>query len=100
MTIKIYKVKMLVEKEMAVTIDDSIVNDKWFEDFSSYMFYIDSPEDLCEHIGHNVMFNGTDFVEGVGQLGAYTPKENMKDMGVSISRVDEIAEEFEVEEVK
>lgn len=100
MAIKTYKVKMLVEKEMTVAIDNSVINDKWFEDFSSYMFHIDSAEELCEHIGHNVMFNDTDFVEGIGQLSAYAPKESMKDTGVSISRVDEILEEFEVEEIK
>lgn len=96
--IKKYKVRMFVEKEMTVEIDTSVVDEKWFEDFSSYMFHIDTPEELCEHIGHSVMFNDTDFVEGIGQLSAWKPKENMKEMGVTISSVDEVEEYFEVEE--
>lgn len=39
-----------------------------------------------------------DFEVGVGQLSAWKPKENMKEMGVTISSVEEVEEYFEVEE--
>lgn len=98
MTIKRFKVTMNVEKEITISIDTSKINDKFFEEFSSYMFHIDSLEEVCEHIGHNIMFNGDDFVEGVGELNWIRP--NMDLYGVSVSRVEDNLEEFEVEEVK
>lgn len=55
-------------------------------------------EEVCEHIGHSIMFNGDDFVEGVGELNWIRP--NMEKYGVSVSRVEDKLEEFEVEEVK
>lgn len=93
-----YKVKMLVEKEITVTIDSDKINDKFFEDFSSYMWHIDSNEELLEHIGHCIMFNGDDFVEGLGELKWHKP--DIANMGVAVSRVEDICEEFEIEETK
>lgn len=96
--IKNYKVKMLVEKEITVTIDSDKINEKFFEDFSSYMWHIDSDEELLEHIGHCVMFNDDDFVEGLGPLVWHKP--DIANLGVAVSRVEDILEEFEVEEMK
>lgn len=96
--IKNYKVKMLVEKEITVTIDTDKINGEFFEGFSSYMFHIDSNEDLLEHIGHCIMFNDDNFVEGLGPLVWHTP--DIANLGVAISRTDDILEEFEVEEIK
>lgn len=96
--IKNYKVKMLVEKEITVTIDSDKINEKFFEDFSSYMWHIDSDEELLEHIGHCIMFNDDDFVEGLGPLVWHKP--DIANLGVVVSRVENILEEFEVEEVK
>ena len=98
MTIRTYKVTMTVEKEMTVTIDSDKINEKFFEDFSSYMFHIESDEALCEHIGHCVMFNNDDFVEGLGPLVWHKP--DIAGLGVAISRTDDIIEEFEVQVVK
>lgn len=96
--IKNYKVKMLVEKEITVTIDTDKINEEFFEGFSSYMFHIDSNEELLEHIGHCVMFNDDDFVEGLGPLVWHKP--DIANLGVAVSRVEDILEEFEVEEIK
>lgn len=96
--IKNYKVKMLVEKEITVTIDSDKINEKFFEDFSSYMWHIDSDEELLEHIGHCIMFNDDNFVEGLGPLVWHKP--DIANLGVAVSRVEDILEEFEVEEIK
>lgn len=96
--IKNYKVKMLVEKEITVTIDSDKINEKFFEDFSSFMWYIDSDEELLEHIGHCIMFNDDNFVEGLGPLVWHKP--DIANLGVAVSRVEDILEEFEVEEMK
>ena len=100
MTIRKYKVVMEVQKEMTIEIDDSVVTPEWMEDFSSFMFRVEDNKDLCEHIGHNQMFLDHMFVEGVGELSWLNPKQNMKDMGVSVSRVEDIYEDFDVEEIK
>lgn len=42
MTTKKFKVTMNVEKEITISIDTSKINDKFFKEFSSYMFHIDS----------------------------------------------------------
>ena len=100
MTIRKYKVVLEVQKEMTIEIDDSIITPEWMEDFSSYMFRISEHAELCEHIGHMHMFHGDYFVEGVGDLSWLNPKQNMEEMGVSVSRVEDVYEEFEVEEIK
>lgn len=98
MTITTYKVTMNVVKEMTVTIDSDKINEDFFSDFSSYMFHCESNEELCEHIGHNIMYNDNDFVEGVGELKCHKP--DIAGVGIAVGRVDEVEEEFEVETVK
>ena len=98
MAITTYKVTMNVVKEMTVTIDSDKINKEFFSNFSSYMFNCESSEDLCEHIGHNIMYNDDDFVEGVGELKWHKP--DIAGVGIAVSRVDEVEEEFEVETVK
>lgn len=98
MTITTYKVTMNVVKEMTVTIDSDKINEDFFSNFSSYMFKCESNEAICEHIGHNIMYNGDDFVEGVGELKWHTP--DIAGIGIAVSRVVCIEEEFETEELK
>ena len=98
MTITTYKVTMNVVKEMTVTIDSDKINEDFFSDFSSYMIHCESNEELCEHIGHNIMYNDNDFVEGVGELKWHKP--DIAGVGIAVGRVDEVEEEFEVETVK
>lgn len=96
--IKEYKVKMLVEKEITVRIDKERINEDFFKDFSSYMWDIESDEELLEHIGHCVMFNDDVFVEGLGPLTWH--KKDIAGIGVEISNTDVIYDEFEIEEIK
>lgn len=98
MNIKTYKVTMNVVKEMTVTIDSDKINEEFFSNFSSYMFNCESNEELCEHIGHNIMYNDDVFVEGVGELKWHKP--DISGVGITVSRADEVEEEFEVEELK
>ena len=98
MTITTYKVTMNVVKEMTVTIDSDKINEEFFSNFSSYMFKCESNEAICEHIGHNIMYNDDDFVEGVGELKWHTP--DISGIGIAVSRVVCIEEEFETEELK
>ena len=98
MTIKNYKVKMLVEKEITITIDSDKINEKFFEAFSQFMWHIDSDEELCEHIGHCIMFTDDNFVEGLGPLVWHQP--DIANLGVVVSRVKDILEEFDVEKIK
>lgn len=98
MTITTYKVTMNVVKEMTVTIDSDKINEEFFSNFSSYMFKCESNEAICEHIGHNIMYNDNDFVEGVGELKWHKP--DIAGVGIAVGRVDEVEEEFEVETVK
>lgn len=100
MSIKEFKVVATFEKEMTIKIDTDIITDKWMEDFSSYMWHIDEPSELCEHIAHTVLFRDNNFVEGLGEVSQWTQDGNMKQIGVSIANVKEITEEFEVEEKK
>ena len=98
MTITTYKVTMNVVKEMTVTIDSDKINEEFFSNFSSYMFNCESNEELCEHIGHNIMYNDDAFVEGVGKLKWHTP--DIAGIGIAVSRVVCIEEELETEELK
>lgn len=99
MTVRTYKVKATIEKEMVVIVDDSIINEGWFKDFSSYMFQVEGNEELLEHVAHCVLVNDDNFCEGVGPLSWMDSVKNLKESGVAVSKHDTYTE-FEVEEVK
>ncbi len=100
MTIRKYRVKAIIEKEIIVSIDDEVINQQWMEDFSTWMFQIDTNEELLEHVGHCLLHNDDDFCEGVGPLSWLDPKKNMKESGVSVSKPEDCYTEYEIEEVK
>jgi len=99
MTIRTYKVKAIIEKEMVVKIDDSIITEEWMKGFSSYMFQIEDNEELLEHVAHCILVNDDNFCEGVGPLSYHNKEKNIKESGVSISKSADYTE-FEIEEVK
>ncbi len=99
MTIRKYRVKAIIEKEITVSIDDEVINQQWRKDFSSWMFQIDDNEELLEHVGHTILVNDDNFCEGVGPLDWSHAEQNLKESGVSVGRTDTYTE-YEIEEVK
>jgi hypothetical protein len=58
-----------IEKEIEVNIPDELLTEEHLEEFSSYMFPVDSVEDLFEHAAQYVARFDQSFVEGIGNVG-------------------------------
>lgn len=70
-----------IEKEIELDIPDELLTEEHLEKFSSYMFPVDSVEDLFEHAAQYVARFDQSFVEGIGNVG-YT--ELLKDIETEI----------------
>lgn len=62
-------VLVTIEKEIELDIPDEMLTDEYLKGFSSYMFPVDSVEDLFEHAGQYVARLDQSFVEGIGNVG-------------------------------
>ena len=60
-----------IEKEIDLDIPDELLTEEHLEEFSSYMFPVDSVEDLFEHAGQYVARLDQFFVEGIDHVGVY-----------------------------
>lgn len=58
-----------ITKEIEVNIPDEILTEECLEKFSSYMFPVDSVEELFEHAAQYVARLDQSFVEGIGNVG-------------------------------
>ena len=58
-----------IEKEIELDIPDELLTEEHLEKFSSYMFPVDSANDLFEHAGQYVARLDRSFVEGIGNVG-------------------------------
>ncbi len=70
-----------ITKEIEVNIPDELLTEEHLEEFSSYMFPVDSVEDLFEHAAQYVARFDQSFVEGIGNVG-YT--EHLEDIETEI----------------
>ena len=57
-----------ITKEIEIDIPDEMLTDDALEEFSSYMFQVDSVEELFEHAGQYIARVDRDYVEGIGQV--------------------------------
>ena len=64
-------VLVTITKEIEVDIPDEMLTEEYLEEFSSYMFYVDSADELFEHAAQYVSRFGQSFVEGIGNV-SYT----------------------------
>ena len=60
-----------ITKEIEIDIPDEMLTDDAPEEFSSYMYSVDSVEELFEHAGQYIARFDESFVEGVGEV-SYT----------------------------
>ncbi len=61
-------VLVTITKEIEVDIPDEMLTDEYLEEFSSYMFYVDSADELFEHAGQYIARFDQSFVEGIGKV--------------------------------
>lgn len=64
-------VRVTITKEIEIDIPDEMLTDEALEEFSYYMFHVDSVEELFEHAGQYIARVDRDYVEGIGQV-SYT----------------------------
>ena len=62
-------VRVTITKEIEIDIPDEMLTDEALEEFSSYMYSVDSVEELFEHAGQYIARFGQGFVEGIGKVG-------------------------------
>ena len=74
-------VLVTITKEIEVNIPDEMLTDEYMREFSSYMFPVDSANDLFEHAGQYVARFDQSFVEGIGNVG-YTKLHEDVETGV------------------
>lgn len=58
-----------IEKEIELDIPDEMLTEESLKKFSSYMFPVDSVEDLFESAAQYVARFDQSFVEGIGNVG-------------------------------
>jgi len=70
MAIKKFNVKVVVEKEYEISIDDEKYNEKFFEDYSIVFHTIDCLEDVVKDLASYQAKYGTEdtFIEGYGHV--------------------------------
>lgn len=61
-------VRVTITKEIEIDIPDEMLTDDALEEFSSYMFQVDSVEEFFEHAGQYIARFDESFVEGIGQV--------------------------------
>ena len=87
---KVYKkLTVTLTKELIVGIDESRLTDEALEAFSSYMWNVDSPEEIFETVGDQYVRCSTRFIEGVGEVESYNGERPVS--------VEEVYEGIEVE---
>ena len=62
-------VLVTIRKEIEVDIPDEMLTEEYLEEFSSYMFYVDSPDKLFEHAAQYIARHDRSFVDGIGNVG-------------------------------
>ena len=62
-------VLVTIRKEIEVDIPDEMLTEEYLEEFSSYMFYVDSPDELFEHAAQYIARHDRRFVDGIGNVG-------------------------------
>jgi hypothetical protein len=64
--------KLTVTGDFAVTVDESKFTQAFLEEFSSFMFPVDSVDDCIDHLGlmfaRGVIDGSTKFIEGYGDV--------------------------------
>lgn len=73
MAIKEYDVDVILTKKVKVKIDDQTYGENFLEEFSSYMWEVDSIEDIVEHIARCTALEFDP--EGVGVLKKWNETE-------------------------
>lgn len=61
-------VLVTITKEIEVDIPDEILTDEALEEFSSYMFHVDSVDELFKYAAGYVARFDRGFVEGIGNV--------------------------------
>ena len=90
MSIEKYTVTVTIEKEIEIEVNTDIINEKFFEEFSSYMWGVESVEEVLEYIAiHAAHYEGS-FIEGVGEYPkSWERDKNLAEQGVHIVRISE-----------
>ena len=90
MSIEKYTVTVTIEKEIEIEVNTDIINEKFFEEFSSYMFGVDSLEEVLEHVASQAAHYEGGFIEGVGEYPkSWERDKNLAEQGVHIVSIDE-----------
>lgn len=90
MSIEKYTVTVSIEKEIEIEVNTDIINEKFFEAFSSYMFGVDSVEEVLEHVASQAAHYEGSFIEGIGEYPkSWERDKNLAEQGVHILSIDE-----------
>lgn len=61
-------VLVTITKEIEVDIPDEMLTEEYLDEFSSYMFYVDSADELFVHAAQYIARIGESYVEGIGNV--------------------------------
>ena len=90
MSIEKHTVTVTIEKEIEIELNTDIINEKFFEGFSSYMWSVDSIEEVLEHVAFQVAHNEGYFIEGLGEWpNRWERDKNLAEQGIHIVSIDE-----------
>lgn len=72
------KVIVTVHHELEIDIPDNLTTDEYLKGFSSFMWDVDTPEELFEHAAYCAV-QGFDFAEGLGEIiSLHSDKEGVR----------------------
>lgn len=90
MGIKQYKATVTTEKEIIIEVNEDVINQKFLEEFSSYMWGVDSVGEIVEHVASQAAHYEDCFIEGVGEYPkAWERDSNLSNQGVHIVEISE-----------
>lgn len=87
-------VRITIEKEFEIDIDDSLLTEESLKEFSSYMWDATSPHQMFEYVARSCFDGQTTFVEGLGEA---VPKHMKKFSENAVITFNMTYEDTEVE---
>lgn len=97
MAVKKFKVNITVEKEVEIEVNTDIIDEKFMEHFSSYMWHVDDVEEIAHHVAYSVATRDGYFIEGVGEYPkSWEREKNLATQGVHI-KYNDLNDEVDIE---
>ena len=81
-------IKVVIEREIMVSIPDECLTEDYLKDFSSYMFDVENEDDLFKYAATQLFDNQDQYIEGLGEAKWKGTHKEIKSDDVLYEQVD------------